>query len=245
MAKNYWEFINDDIKRDSDGYFKKYLQKSEQQKYLESIIGQQHIGNIKIADIACGGGTLSYHLRSVFPNADFYLYDFYENVLSIAKEVNKDNNFHYGLTNIYQMKIDDNTFDFTFCWQTLSWLDEPQKALLECIRVTKNGGKIFLSSLFNIDHDVDIYAKLYDNTREAGEKGIGASYNTYSYNTIKKWVHDKVKNITIHKFNIGIDLPKPLTKGVGTYTQQVKGTDERLQISAGLLMNWGILEITK
>lgn len=245
MAENYWEFVNADLRRDANGYFKKYIQKSEQQKYLEKLLGQKYLEKLKIADVACGGGTLSYHLKSVFPNSDFFLYDYYNNILSIAKEVNKENNFHYGLSSIYQMEVADNVFDYTFCWQTLSWIDEPQKALLELIRITKGGGKIYLSSLFNIDHDVDIYSKVYDNTREAGEQGIGASYNTYSYNTVCKWLYGKIENIIIHKFEIDIDLPKSETKGVGTYTQQIKETGERLQISAGLLMNWGIVEITK
>jgi ubiquinone/menaquinone biosynthesis C-methylase UbiE len=245
VEKNYWEFVNADLQRDTDGYFKKYIEKSEQQKFLEGLLGPKKMGHFKIADVACGGGTLSYHLKSFFPNSDFHLYDYYDNILSIAKEINKDNDFHYGIGNIYQMEVVDNMFDYTFCWQTLSWIDEPQKALIELIRITKNGGKIYLSSLFNIDHDVDIYSKLYDNTREAGEQGIGASYNTYAYNTIRKWICGKIKNVTMHKFEMGIDLPKPATKWVGTYTRQIKETGERLQISAGLLMNWGILEITK
>lgn len=245
MAKDYFEFLNDDLRQDVDGYFEKYLKKSEQQKYLESILGQKNVNNLKIADVACGGGTLSYHLKEFFPNADFYLYDYYENILSIAKKVNKDNNFHYAKSNIYKMEIEDNLFDYTFCWQTLSWLDDPEKALLELVRITRTGGKIYISSLFNIDHDVDIYAKLYDNTREAGKQGIGVNYNTYSYKTVQKWVYGKIENITAHKFEIGIDLPRPTAGGVGTYTQQVKETGERLQISAGLLMNWGIIEIIK
>ena len=110
------------------------------------------------------------------------------------------------------------------------------------MRVVKSGGKIYLSSLFNLQHDVDIYSKVYDHTRESGKNGIAMNYNTYSQYTIKKWLDSQVKSLNIHQFSSSVPFYYD-GKGVGTFTK--KCHNEFLQISAGMLMNWGILEIEK
>ena len=141
------------------------------------------------------------------------------------------------------MQTETSFFDYVFCWQTLSFLEEPQKALMELIRITKANGKIYLSSLFNLDHNVDLYTKVYDHTRESSKNGFAMTYNTFSAYTIEKWIKNKVEKFTIHKFIIDIDIfPPPL--GIGTYTKKLENVNERLQISGGMLMNWGILEIS-
>ena len=147
--------------------------------------------------------------------------------------------FNFIVGDIYNLDF-HSKFDFTFCWQTLSWLDHPRDALLELIKITKKGGKIYLSSLFNLNHDVDIYSKVYDYTRPSGLNGTYMNYNTYSIYTIEKWLKNKVKKFKIHKFNTSVDFEYN-GKGIGTFTKQCEA--EKLQISAGMLMNWGILEI--
>jgi ubiquinone/menaquinone biosynthesis C-methylase UbiE len=142
------------------------------------------------------------------------------------------------------MDVSDNFFDYTFCWQTLSWLDNPKKALLELVRITKPNGRLYLSSLFNMDFDVDIYRKVFDYTRKSGQHGIPMDYNTYSLYSVKKWLNDKVTSFKIHPFVISIDLPVA-GRGVGTFTKVLADTDERIQISGGILMTHGILEILK
>ncbi len=69
------------MKADKDlakDYYAKSVNKTEQQKALESLLVDsinkgELDGNApyRIADLACGGGTLSYHLSSFFPNASF------------------------------------------------------------------------------------------------------------------------------------------------------------------------------
>jgi ubiquinone/menaquinone biosynthesis C-methylase UbiE len=199
---------------------------------------------IKIADVGCGSGTLSYHLNKYFKSAEFYLYDYYKKAIGLAKQINKTANFHFEVANIYTMPVKDCFFDFVFCWQTLLWLEEPQKGLSELARIVKPGGEIYACSLFNIEHDVDIYAKIYDRTRHSGQKNISINYNTISFYTVKKWLAGKVSDYCMHPFHIGIDLPQEY-RGIGTYTRDVRKNKERLQISGGYLMNWGILEVTK
>ena len=100
-----------------------------------------------------------------------------------------------------------------------------------------------MSSLFNHDHDVDIYSKVIDWTRESTKQGHYSYYNTYCMRTIDEWLKGIVSNVELYIFDIDIDLPEKL-KGIGTYTVKLKD-GKRLQISAGMLLNWGILKIIK
>lgn len=230
-------------KEETEKYYRRSIVKTEQQKKLEQLLAERQLTCQTIADISCGGGTLSYHLSKLFPNAIFTLSDLNEEAIQIAKELNGDNNFHYMNEDIYAMNaIASDQFDLVCCWQTLSWLENPEKALTELIRITKPGGRIFASSLFNLHHDVDIYAQIKDYTRPNGELDLSYSYNTYSSYSVKKWIDGKVAQFEFHPFVPTIDIEYE-GRGIGTYTIQTE--QKRLQISAGYLMNWAILEIVK
>jgi ubiquinone/menaquinone biosynthesis C-methylase UbiE len=238
-------------KENTKAYYNKSLSvKTEQQKFLEQLLLQEKKDFKNIADIACGGGTLSYHLNFLFPQATFTLVDYNEDGIEQAKKNLAENKnslpekLSFHIDSIYELKkIKDNSFDLVCCWQTLSWLDEPQKALEQLIRIAKPGAKIYLSSLFNLDHDVDLYTKVYDLTRESGQQGMAFSYNTYSKVSVEKWTSGKIKSFTILPFHPSIDFEFN-GRGIGTYTITAEN-GRRLQISAGMLMNWGILVIEK
>jgi len=240
---NYKTSMKYDLKEVQD-YYSKSIIKTEQQKYLEKLLleDENFLSKNEIADIACGGGTLSYHLSFLSKESHFTLVDYMEESLITSKEIHKDNldkvSFQKG--DIYKLNFSENQFDFTFCWQTLSWLEAPENALLELVRITKPGGKIYISSLFNLEHDVDIYSKVYDRTRNSGKKGEYMFYNTYSYFSVLKWLENKVQNFKIHKFDTNIEFFYN-ERGLGTFTKKCE--DGLLQISGGILMNWGILEI--
>ncbi|GAB4132235.1 MAG: hypothetical protein Fur0041_03380 [Bacteroidia bacterium] len=223
-------------------YYKRSVVKTEQQKFLEHLLDASGKTFHSIADIACGGGTLSWHLRNKYPEAQFTLSDFNQDGLDMARELNGDEGCKYLKESIYEMSFADHQFDLVCCWQTLSWLDEPEKALNELIRITKPGGMIMASSLFNIDHDVDIYAKVLDHTRPNGELNLPYSYNTYSEKSVRKWTDGKVKELMLHRFVPEIDFTYD-GRGIGTYT--VNSEKGRLQISGGYLMNWAVLQIIK
>ena len=148
-------------------------------------------------------------------------------------------NFHQA--SIYELPLQNNMFDLVICLQTISWIEDPRNALKELIRICKPNGTIIVSFLCNINHDVDLYTTIIDHTRSrAGSK---MTYNTFCAKTIGGWLADLVFSHTIHPFSIDIDLPNP-RRGVGTYTIPMKDGN-RIEISAGYLMNWGFLEIVK
>jgi len=232
-------------KNSYEDYFRKSLVKTEQQKFLETLFSFDLLDDYKIADIACGGGTLSYHLSKIFTNSSFTLIDYLSDALEIAKDINKDfSNCTYIQDDIYSLSSQpDDYHDIVFCWQTLSWLEEPEKALQQLLRITKPGGTIFLSSLFNLDHHVDTYSKVFDLTRESGVSNIPYNYNTYSEKTIRAWIGKSVNGINFYKFETDVSFNYS-GKGIGTYTVDM-ADGKKLQISAGILLNWAILQINK
>jgi ubiquinone/menaquinone biosynthesis C-methylase UbiE len=240
---NYKQSMKHDL-LETELYYSKSSIKTEQQKMLEQLLAKEKTfsKSNRIADIACGGGTLSYHLSKISNHSTFTLVDYMEESLLISKNLNKENIDRFSILrgDIYKLNFNKDTFDYSFCWQTLSWLDEPESALNELIRITKKGGKIYLSSLFNLEHDVDIYSKVFDYTRSSGLNGNYTSYNTYSEYTISKWLNGKVKNFTIHKFDTNKQFEYS-GRGLGTFTKNCE--NKMIQVSAGMLMNWGILEI--
>ena len=231
------------LKNDSinEAYLRKSIVKTEQQKVLEQLLLDRQFSPKAIADIACGAGALSFHLKSYYPEAAFSLVDAAESALRLAREYNGES-VHYQVGDIFDLQLEDNSFDLVFCWQTLSWLDDAEIPLRELIRIARPGGHIFASSLFNLAHDVDIYARVFDRTLESGRRGDPYNYNTYSAYTVRNWLDGHVSSFEIHEFSPEIDFLHD-GRGVGTYT--VPSNGRRLQLSGGMLMNWGILEITK
>ncbi|OXM83049.1 class I SAM-dependent methyltransferase [Paenibacillus rigui] len=236
------------LKKDGEFVIEKFNSfignKSEQQKFLEQILDEGQVHFEHAADIACGSGALSYWLSLKYPNSSYTLVDLNDDLIEEARKVNTGDRFHFHVQNVYDLSLlQDNDYDLTCCWQTLLCLENPQKALDELIRITRKGGRIYISSLFDPVNEVDIYAKMVDWTRVSAQDGHYTPYNTFSMKTIHRWLDGKVETIKLHPFQIQIDLPD-VYKGLGTYTVRLENGD-RLQFSAGLHLNWGILELVK
>lgn len=245
MSDTYHNAIEKDSKEYKE-YFLKSLKKTEQQKFLEKILKKKEKNELlNVADLACGAGTLSYHLSKIYKHAKFSLLDYSEDAIKLAKTVCTDENFTLSIGDITNLPYKNEEFDAVFCWMTLSWLNPElvDKALLEIIRVLKKGQRAYISSLFNLDADVDVISKVYDYTRASAQKGLYLNYNTYCEKTISKILKGKVSKFEIIKFSPKADIEYN-GRGLGTNTKLLT-TGERLQISAGILMNWGILIIEK
>lgn len=246
-SKGYVSLLEKD-KHQSQDYFKKSIVKTEQQKFLEELLmTQDSLGNYKIADVACGGGTLSFHLSKIFSHSEFLLSDLSEDALEIAKSINSSNKlFSFNKSSIYDLQsYEDDMFDYVFCWQTLSWIDNPEKAINELIRICKPGGRIYCSSLFNLDRDVDVFSSVIDHTRQSSKESGAYNYNTYSKHTVSMWLDNNgsVRDFNLHKFETQTEFFYS-GKGLGTNTMTL-ANGSLIQVSAGMLLNWFVLEILK
>jgi ubiquinone/menaquinone biosynthesis C-methylase UbiE len=220
----------------ADRYLLKSLEdKTEQQKRLEAILDTLNLSPQTIADIACGAGGLSFHLSRKYP-ARFTLVDLGEIALGHARTIAKTFDAEVIKGDACSLSLPSDAYDLVFFWQTLSWIDSPELALRELVRICKPGGRIFMSALFNTESDVDLYTTAIDYTRD----GVRLPYNTFSSRTIASWTDLESH---FHDFHIGIDIPQT-SRGIGTYTVRCEN-GQRLQVSGGILMNWKILELHK
>ncbi len=273
-------------KQSTKNYFAKSINKTEQQKALESLLldsitkGElDRNASYKIADLACGGGTLSYHLSSFFPNASFVLLDYNEDGLELAKEINTESKdrMEFIQGDLRDLPFEYSSFDLVFCWGVFLIFNEKdlQPIINEVHRILKPNGKLYASSLFNTEFDVDLVCDFKDLTKESGKAGIWGRYTTFSLPTMRK-ILQSYSTFSIHPFEPQIDFPRTTHRGIATYSVKVLQdshlievdknfggafvgetksernitgggihTESRLQISAGMLMNWGILEATK
>ncbi|QOQ89900.1 class I SAM-dependent methyltransferase [Helicobacter cinaedi] len=297
-------------------YYAKSINKTEQQKALESLlIDSINKGELdesapyRIADLACGGGTLSYHLSSFFPNASFVLLDYNEDGLELAKEINAESKdrMEFIQGDLRDLPLQDSSFDLVFCWQTLSWVDKENisRVMQEIVRILKPKGRLYASSLFNTEFDVDLYTTICDRTRPSSynennpkKPFTNGYYNTYCKQSIIDMC-DGVRSLEIVPFYPQIDFKRDFSqRGIGSFTLAIDNTESnfafghnsedyitgggggrnitpfqpsqvattqpdlieshltqshiiestatpRLTISAGMLLNWGILIIIK
>lgn len=241
--EDYKEALQADKEATAQYYKSSLTRKTEQQKQLEELLRGLQLVPRTIADIACGGGGSSYHLGSLYPDAQYTLVDINEDAIALAREATRNLKATCVIGDIYDLRLAGDSFDLVVCWQTLSWLDRPETALHELVRICKPGGRVYASSLFNLHHDVDVYSKVEDHTRPSSARGLRYSYNTYSLTSVRRWVADRAAEVRIHGFDIPIDLPA-VGRGLGTHTVRLEN-GKRLQLSAGILLNWGILELRK
>ena len=218
-------------------WYESSLVKTEQQKFLETLLRGPYTN---IADIGCGAGTLSYHLRHIYPEAHFTLVDYNEDARAVAIKNNPGCTFYAdNMTSLGSISTDSQ--NLTCCWQTLSWMNSPRKALEQLLRITHPGGQIFASALFNLDHDVDVWANVHDHTRPSGKAHVPLYYNTYSAHTVGEWLEGW--NWKILPFETDV-LFAYTGRGLGTST--IRDQYGRLiQKSGGMLLNWGVLQIDK
>ena len=222
-------------------YYKKSIKKTYQQIYLEKEILPKLIPNNfnpqLIADIACGAGTLTLHMINIYPDAQYMLLDLNNDAIELAKTLLKDKgNITFICEDFLETSIPENSCDLVFCMQTLSFVTDPERFIKKIVSITSKGGYFIISSLFNLEHDCDIYAKVKDHTL-TGDGML--SYNTFCGKTIEDWIGNYVEFYTIEPFFMPEDLPKSQS-GLGSYTVMTQD-GYRLTISGGLLLNWGFL----
>ena len=96
---------------------------------------------------------------------------------------------------------------------------------------------IGITSLF-FDGDVSCRIEVQDDATPTSEMPYRSSfYNVYAIPQIKQLLEHRGYHFACTPFEIDIDLPKPASNGMGTYTVRLED-GKRLQISGPLLMNW-------
>jgi len=242
--KNFQYYDGEKDKEDVISSMQNYVKnKQEMDKLLEKLIIPYIQGkNLKILDACCGIGHLSLALSELSPESTFTGIDKTPYLIEEAKKLSSHKkNIFFEIKDINELpKVYPKKFDITINWKTISWLPYYEEFLKSLIQVTKY--HIFLSSMF-YDGDIDFEIKVREYKTESGRDGHIMYYNVYSFPHFKEFVHKLgVKNVEAYDFKINIDLSKPNTDRMGTYTVKLEN-GERLQISGAVVMSWKIIRL--
>lgn len=93
--------------------------------------------NMKVLDVGCGTGFYTRIIASQI-KGEVIGVDIDEEFLEYARNNSKGLNIKYLNQNAYNLEFEENYFDLVTCQRLLCVLKDPQKALKEMIRVSKN-----------------------------------------------------------------------------------------------------------
>lgn len=128
VAKQYDNWISEAF---SDQY---KVNKSK----LSSIINPDDV----ILEIGCGAGDMAFYLA---PKCKKIIgTDLSPDMISVAKNrklKSEINNISFQVEDSYNLSFSENSFDKVICVNALQVMKEPQKAILEGMRVLKKGGE--------------------------------------------------------------------------------------------------------
>ena len=116
--------------------------------FVDDALSKLKENMAKILDVGCGPGFLVKEIASRGKCFDVYGADLSSHAIRMAKNNCKDlNNAHFKKVSVYKLPFSDNVFDMVVCKDSLHHFDDLQKALGEMLRVTKDGGVIYIQDL--------------------------------------------------------------------------------------------------
>lgn len=206
-----------------------------EQKGLLNVHDQQ-----AILDIGAGQGANLNYMAKQFPQCTFTGIDLNESLVNQGNSYFQDH--HMSNCRLLQGDLycldpsHIGKYEGVVSYQTLSWLPEYETPLKKMMEL--NAEWIALTSLF-FDGDVDCTVTVKDYTQSIGGENFRQSYyNIYSLNRVKEFCrqHGYTRFESV-PFEIDIDLPKPDSMGMGSYTERL-ADGRRLQISGPVWMSW-------
>jgi ubiquinone/menaquinone biosynthesis C-methylase UbiE len=103
--------------------------------------------NHKVLDV--GAGTKPY--KHLFSHCSYTSHDFANNkhvIDTTRDETAKTPKHHDIYSDIVNIPVEDNSFDFILCTEVFEHVPEPIQAMKELVRICKPGGKILLTAPF-------------------------------------------------------------------------------------------------
>lgn len=155
-------------------------------------------------DIGCGDGSFIYYLKQRHPEISYHGVEYSEDLLNDIRnnELLKGVDFSQGDAVNFEL---GRKFDHALMAGVLSIFDDIEKPIKNMCEHIKSGGYGFIFGCVN-EKDIDLLVRFKNNFKgsETWESGI----NLFSLNTIKKELAPYVDDISVHKFEIDIDLPE-------------------------------------
>ena len=198
-----------------------------------------------VGDIGAGLGSNIRYMSERYPDIEFLGIELDPQLVKLGNGYLKE----YGAKNCKLMQGDlynlnpnlTGMFDGVICTQVLLALPEYKTPLEKIISLKPRWiglNSIFYDGPINATIIIEYYSKQYKND-------LKFYHNVYSIDLVRKlFMKQGFTTFEYTPFNIDIDLKKPNTKEMSTYTvKTVEG--KRLQISGPLLMNWYFIFASK
>lgn len=190
-----------------------------------------------VADVACGTGSETAYLASQYPSLNFIGIDIEEHFIEAARSRHADlRNLSFAQGDIYA--LDHNPWwrqvQAVWCSQTLSWLPWWRIELRSLI-----GANVDRIAVSTLAWDGPVESEV---VHFLGPRGDPATervyYNVYSIPEIVKFMLGLgFGRYAIYKYEIDVDLPPPISPGLGSYT--IRTADgQRLTFSTWQFLPW-------
>jgi len=189
--------------KDTDVYFEYESLKQHQKEML--LLMRENISFSKgnFLDLACASGIFANAFKSNWPNFKIKGIDLDSELIAKAKKDYPALEKSFSCENCREISGKEK-FDVVHASGILSVFEDFEETLTEWIDLLSERGKFFLFNRFN-SKDVDVLIKHRNNTKSYGwETGL----NTFSIETLKRYLNKKSLSYQIKKFLLPIDLPE-------------------------------------
>jgi trans-aconitate methyltransferase len=187
-----------------------------------------------VIDLGGGAGANAYWLSKEFPELGFTVCDLNSDLIDLGKEKHRGNpKSSFVACNFFELenKYEAGSFDYAVSFQTLLIVDY-QKFVRNLVHVARKG--IFILSLFG-NGPLEFHNTIIDR-----DQGKEITYSIYSLEKLAadiETVSGRRCECVWEPFEIDVDLPKPDTARLQTYTV-LTADNRRLQFSGSLFMPW-------
>jgi SAM-dependent methyltransferase len=221
-----------------------YRQPKEITKALAAFVEASGITRGSLVDVGCATGEMLHHFRQRFPGLHLTGIDTSDPFLEQARRVGGLAGVRFehddGLTFSFG-RYQDRAFDIVVCSGMLSIFDDPEPLLMNLIRNTRRGGRVYVASMFN-DDDIDVLVRYRDNRHAPEDWKPG--HNVHATATIERLLRDGVTDLRFHPFEMPFELPRRPDYPHRAWTMQT-ADGRRLVVNGLTLINYEkILEIT-
>ena len=120
------------------------LEWTDRDKYMEVFLKTSDLkSNYHVCDIGTGTGIIAYTLAQYCKKV--YAIDISEAMLNIAESKRQLDNIFYEIGNCEDLKLDSALFDRVTARMVFHHITHQNKALKECVRILKPGGRFVIS----------------------------------------------------------------------------------------------------
>jgi SAM-dependent methyltransferase len=195
-------------------------------------------------DVGCGAGANIFHLSRAFPSYRWTGVDLAGDVTfplgrPRLRQAGLEVELIQGDFSRLSELVNRRRFDLVLCLQTLLAIRRFEPVLEQLLTVTK--GWLVVSSLFS-EFDVDVFTEAIDYTRAPGAQR-GWRFNVYSLRRFGDLCRAHgARAIVDRRFDIDIDLPRPTTGGLNTYTEK-REDGSRMQFTGPIFQPWRFVAV--